>query len=42
VLRYRAKTGQCAARAYVGDKLVCEASVKFVVVDPSEQGEKQG
>ena len=33
VLRYRAKTGQCAGRAYVKDKLVCEAEVKFAIVD---------
>ncbi|MBI4116041.1 MAG: UDP-3-O-[3-hydroxymyristoyl] N-acetylglucosamine deacetylase [Candidatus Omnitrophica bacterium] len=33
VLRYRSKTGQCAGRAYVGDKLVCEAEVKFAIVD---------
>ena len=33
VLRYRPKTGQCAGRAYVKDKLVCEAEVKFAIVD---------
>ena len=33
VLRCRAKTGQCAGRAYVKDKLVCEAEVKFAIVD---------
>ena len=33
VLRCRAKTGQCAGRAYVHDKLVCEAEVKFAIVD---------
>ena len=32
VLRCRAKTGQCAGRAFVGDKLVCEAEVKFAIV----------
>lgn len=39
VLRCRARTGQCAGRAYVKDKLVCEAEVKFAVVDPVEGGE---
>ena len=33
ILRYRAKTGQCVGRAYVKDKLVCEAGVKFAIVD---------
>ena len=33
VVKIRAKTGQCVGRAYVGDKLVCEAEVKFAVVD---------
>jgi UDP-3-O-[3-hydroxymyristoyl] N-acetylglucosamine deacetylase/3-hydroxyacyl-[acyl-carrier-protein] dehydratase len=33
VLRCRAKTGQCAGRAFVKDKLVCEAEVKFAIVD---------
>lgn len=33
VQKIRARTGQCAGRAYVGDKLVCEAGVKFAVVD---------
>lgn len=33
VTRKRARTGQCAGRAYVGDKLVCEAEVKFAIVD---------
>jgi UDP-3-O-[3-hydroxymyristoyl] N-acetylglucosamine deacetylase/3-hydroxyacyl-[acyl-carrier-protein] dehydratase len=41
VLRYRAKTGQCAGKAFVGDKLVCEAEVKFAIVDRSESEEKQ-
>lgn len=31
--KIRARTGQCTGRAYVGDKLVCEAQVKFAVVD---------
>ncbi len=33
VVRKRARTGQCIGRAFVGDKLVCEAEVKFAVVD---------
>ena len=33
VQKIRARTGQCAGRAYVGEKLVCEAEVKFAVVD---------
>ena len=33
IQKIRARTGQCAGRAYVGDKLVCEAEVKFAVVD---------
>ncbi len=33
VQKIRAKTGQCLGMAYVGDKLVCEAEVKFAVVD---------
>ena len=33
VMRIRARTGQCSGKAYVGDKLVCEAEVKFAVVD---------
>ena len=37
VLRYRAKTGQCVGRAYVKDKLVCEAEVKFAIVDPQTE-----
>ncbi|MDP3921541.1 MAG: UDP-3-O-acyl-N-acetylglucosamine deacetylase [Candidatus Omnitrophota bacterium] len=34
VKKIRARTGQCEGRAYVGDKLVCEAEVKFAVVEP--------
>ena len=34
VIRKRSKTGQCQGKAYVGDKLVCEAEVKFAVVEP--------
>ena len=33
VQKIRARTGQCVGHAYVGDKLVCEAEVKFAVVD---------
>ncbi|MFA7254953.1 MAG: UDP-3-O-acyl-N-acetylglucosamine deacetylase [Candidatus Omnitrophota bacterium] len=33
VLKKRAKFGQCSGKAYVGDKLACEADVKFAVVD---------
>jgi UDP-3-O-[3-hydroxymyristoyl] N-acetylglucosamine deacetylase/3-hydroxyacyl-[acyl-carrier-protein] dehydratase len=33
VQKIRARTGQCVGNAYVGDKLVCEAEVKFAVVD---------
>lgn len=33
IQKIRARTGQCAGQAYVGDKLVCEAEVKFAVVD---------
>lgn len=33
VQKIRARTGQCAGQAYVGEKLVCEAEVKFAVVD---------
>ena len=33
IMKIRARTGQCCGRAYVGDKLVCEAEVKFAVVD---------
>jgi len=31
--KIRARTGQCTGRAFVGEKLVCEAQVKFAVVD---------
>ena len=33
VVKKRARTGQCVGKAYVGEKLVCEAEVKFAVVD---------
>jgi UDP-3-O-[3-hydroxymyristoyl] N-acetylglucosamine deacetylase/3-hydroxyacyl-[acyl-carrier-protein] dehydratase len=33
VQKIRARTGQCLGLAYVGEKLVCEAEVKFAVVD---------
>ncbi len=36
VTRERSKTGECAGRAYVGDKLVCEAQVRFAVVDSAQ------
>lgn len=35
ILRVRSKTGQCTGQAYVGEKLVCEAEVKFAIVDKS-------
>lgn len=34
VVKKRSRTGQCVGKAYVGEKLVCEAEVKFAVVDP--------
>jgi len=34
VIKKRSRAGQCEGKAYVGDKLVCEAEVKFAVVDP--------
>ena len=33
VLKVRSRTGQCSGKAYVGDKLVCEAEVKFAIVE---------
>src|SRR3989338_1407042 len=33
VIKIRSRTGQCRGRAFVGDKLVCEAEVKFALVD---------
>ncbi len=33
VIKNRARIGQCVGRAYVGDKLACEAEVKFAIVD---------
>ncbi len=33
VKKLRGRTGQCTGMAYVGDKLVCEAEVKFAVVE---------
>ena len=33
ILRSRAKTGQCLGHAFVKDKLVCEAEVKFAIID---------
>lgn len=35
VIKIRSKTGQCRGKAYVGDKLVCEAEVKFALVESS-------
>ena len=35
-IKIKSRTGQCRGRAYVGNKLVCEAEVKFALVD-SEQ-----
>lgn len=36
VIKIRSKTGQCRGRAYVGDKLVCEAEVKFALVEANK------
>ena len=33
VVKVRSKTGICTGKAYVGDKLVCQAEVKFAVVE---------
>ncbi|OGW79089.1 MAG: hypothetical protein A3G33_03770 [Omnitrophica bacterium RIFCSPLOWO2_12_FULL_44_17] len=33
IIKLRSRTGQCTGKAYVGDKLVCEAGVKFAIVD---------
>ena len=33
VIRIKSRTGQCRGKAYVGDKLVCEAEVKFALVE---------
>jgi len=35
VTRDRIRTGECTGRAYVGDNLVCEANVRFAVVEAS-------
>jgi UDP-3-O-[3-hydroxymyristoyl] N-acetylglucosamine deacetylase / 3-hydroxyacyl-[acyl-carrier-protein] dehydratase len=32
-MKIKSRTGQCQGKAYVGDKLVCEAEVKFALVD---------
>ena len=40
VLRSRSKTGQCLGKAYVGNRLICEAEVKFAVVDGDEPAPK--
>jgi len=34
IIKLRAKAGLCSGKAYVEDKLVCEAVVKFAIVDP--------
>lgn len=34
-IRLKSRTGQCSGKAYVGEKLVCEAEVKFAIVDPA-------
>ena len=34
VIKIRSRTGQCRGKAYVGDQLVCEAEVKFALVEP--------
>lgn len=36
VIKIRSKTGQCRGKAYVGDKLVCEAEVKFALVESKQ------
>ena len=33
VIKQKGKIGQCAGKAYVGDRLVCEAEVKFAIMD---------
>lgn len=38
VTRDRVRTGECTGRAFVGDNLVCEASVRFAVVDSNANG----
>ena len=42
VLKVRARTGQCSGRACVKDKLVCEAEVKFAIVDQGENAKSEG
>ncbi|OGW87899.1 MAG: hypothetical protein A3C35_01570 [Omnitrophica bacterium RIFCSPHIGHO2_02_FULL_46_11] len=37
VIKIRSKTGQCTGKAYVGEKLVCEAEVKFALVESTEK-----
>lgn len=34
VIKIRSRTGQCYGKAYVQDRLVCEAEVKFALVEP--------
>ncbi len=38
VIRDRIRTGECSGRAYVGENLVCEASVRFAVVEANTNG----
>jgi len=33
MVRVRSRTGHCRCRALVGDKLVAEAEIKFMLVD---------
>lgn len=40
MMKCRGKTGQCSGKAYVGDKLVCEAQVKFAVVGRDKNASK--
>ena len=34
VIKIRSRAGQCSGKAYVRDRLVCEAQVKFALVEP--------
>ncbi len=34
VIKIRSRTGQCSGKAYVGDRLVCESEVKFIIMEP--------
>ncbi|MDD5084458.1 MAG: UDP-3-O-acyl-N-acetylglucosamine deacetylase [Candidatus Omnitrophica bacterium] len=35
IIRFKSRTGECAAKAYVGEQLVCEAVFRFVLVEKS-------